>query len=89
MINWKVRLNNPVFWVNLAAAIIAPLLAYFGLNGSEMTTWGALAALLVQAVKNPIVLVSVAMSVYNCIIDPTTQGLCDSARALAYTAPGK
>jgi holin, phage phi LC3 family len=89
MINWKVRLKNPVFWLNLALSIAAPLLAYFGLNANEITTWGALADLVAQAVKNPLVLVSVAMSVYNFIIDPTTQGLTDSMLALTYITPGK
>ena len=27
-INWKVRLKNPVFWFNLAAAIFLPMLAF-------------------------------------------------------------
>lgn len=30
-INWKVRIKNPVFWANLAAAIILPI---------PLPTWG-------------------------------------------------
>lgn len=31
-INWKVRIKNPVFWANLAAAILLPILTYLGLS---------------------------------------------------------
>ena len=27
-INWTVRFRNPVFWRNLAASIVLPILAY-------------------------------------------------------------
>ena len=37
-INWKVRFNNPVFWANLAMAVVLPVLAYLGLNWEDMTT---------------------------------------------------
>ena len=56
-INWKVRLKNPVFWAQLATAIVLPILAYLGLQWSDMTSWRALAGILVQAVKNPVILV--------------------------------
>lgn len=86
-INWKVRIHNPVFWVNIAVAVVLPILAYFGLNWEEMTTWAAFGAIFVQGVKNPVVVVSVLVSVWNALNDPTTQGLSDSTRALAYTKP--
>ncbi len=86
-INWKVRLKNPVFWVNLAVAIILPILTYLGLNWSDMTTWAGLGHVLLEAVKNPVILVSVLISVWNLINDPTTKGLSDSSRALTYTEP--
>lgn len=31
-INWKVRVKNPVFWVQVAVAIILPILAQLGLE---------------------------------------------------------
>lgn len=88
-INWKVRLKNPVFWGNLAAAIILPVLAYMGLNWSDMTTWSGLGGVLLEAVKNPVIVVSVLVSVWNLINDPTTAGLSDSHNALAYETPKK
>lgn len=88
-INWKVRFSNPVFWVQIAIAIIVPILAYFGLNWSDMTTWAAIGSLLWQAIQNPVVVFSVAVSVYNACIDPTTKGIGDSARALGYDTPAE
>ena len=86
-INWKVRLRNPVFWANLAAAVVLPILAYLGLNWQDMTTWGALGSALLEAVKNPVIVVSVLVSVWNLLVDPTTKGVSDSTQALAYTEP--
>ena len=86
-INWKVRLKNPVFWANLAAAVVLPVLAYLGLNWQDMTTWGALGSALLEAVKNPVIVVSVLVSVWNLLVDPTTKGVSDSTQALAYTEP--
>ena len=88
-INWKVRFNNPVFWANLAMAVVLPVLAYLGLNWEDMTTWAALRAVLVQAVQNPVIVVSVIVSVWNLLNDPTTAGLSDSERALTYEKPNK
>ena len=88
-IDWKVRIKNPVFWANLAAAIILPILTYLGLNWSDMTTWAGLGGVLLEAVKNPVILVAVVVSVWNLVNDPTTKGLGDSTRALGYTEPHK
>ena len=88
-INWKVRFNNPVFWANLAMEVVLPVLAYLGLNWEDMTTWAALGAVLVQAVQNPVIVVSVIVSVWNLLNDPTTAGLSDSQRALTYEKPNK
>ena len=88
-INWKVRFKNPVFWANLAAAILFPILAALGLNWEDMTSWSGLWNVLLQAAKNPVIVVSVLVSVWNLINDPTTSGLSDSARALTYEEPCK
>ena len=88
-INWKVRIKNPTFWVQIVVAIFVPILAYFGMNWSELTTWASIGSLLWQAIQNPVVVVSVLVSVYNALIDPTTKGLSDSARALGYDTPAE
>ena len=88
-INWKVRLKNPVFWANLAAAVVLPILAYLGLSWEDMTTWAGLGSALLEAVKNPVILVSVLVSVWNLINDPTTKGLSDKVidRSMLITFP--
>ena len=86
-INWKVRLRNPVFWAEVAAAAVLPILAQLGLSWEDMDTWAALWAARVAAVKSPVILTAVAVSVWNAVNDPTTKGLSDSERALGYHEP--
>lgn len=81
-INWKIRFTNPVFIAQLVMSIILPILAYMGLTIEDLTTWEALGNVLIGAVANPYVLGLVAVSVFNCITDPTTSGVADSSRAL-------
>jgi len=86
-INWKVRFRNPVFWAQLVLAVVLPILTQLGLRWEDITTWEALGAIFVQAAGNPVILVSVAVSVWNAVNDPTTKGLADSPRALTYEKP--
>ena len=89
MVNFKVRFKNPVFIAQFILAIFTPILAYAGLTAADLTTWKALGDLIIGAISNPYVLSLVAVSVWNCINDPTTPGLIqDSDRALTYTIPG-
>lgn len=83
-INWKVRFKNPVFIAQFILAILTPLLAYFGMNLSDLTSWALLGKTLLDAVSNPYVLGLIVISVWNAINDPTTTGLGDSQRALTY-----
>ena len=86
-INWKVRLKNPLFWVEIGAAILLPILAYLGLSWEDMTSWAALGEVLLSAIQNPVIVVASAVSVWNAITDPTTKGVSDSEQALTYTKP--
>lgn len=88
-INLKVRFNNPVFWLQLFLSVFTPILAYLGLNASDITTWAIFFDVLGQAVSNPYVLSLVFVSVYNSLVDPTTKGSGDSERALTYDKPNK
>lgn len=87
MINWKVRVKNPIFWVQVGLAVLTPILAYMGMNLQDLTTWGTVGAVLFEAIKNPYVLGLVAVSVWNAINDPTTAGVGDSKQALTYEEP--
>lgn len=86
--NLKVRIKNWGFWVSIAVSIAAPILAYFGLTAADITTWAALWGVLLSAVSNPYVVGLVLVSVYNTLVDPTTEGIKDSARAMGYNVPG-
>ena len=86
-INLTVRFKNPQFWINLAVSVFGIILAYFGLNWQEMTTWGSIGHILIDSVKNPVVVFAVLACVWNALNDPTTKGLSDSAKALTYTEP--
>ena len=88
-INWKVRLKNPVFWAQVAVALLSPILVSLGLQWGDMTTWPALGEVLRQAVCSPVILVAVIVSLWGVITDPTTQGLGDSQQALTYDKPKK
>ena len=41
-INWKVRLKNPTFWIQLVIALVSPILVGLGVQWQDMTTWAAL-----------------------------------------------
>ena len=76
MINWKVRMRNPMFWAQILLSVIMPILAYLGLTAEDLSSWSVLGEVLIKAV-----------SVYNAITDPTTTGFTDSKRALTYDTP--
>lgn len=88
-INWNIRWKNPVWWAQLALAVLAPVLAHAGMVWEDVTTWAALGGLVLEAVRSPVVVVAVVVAAFNACTDPTTPGLCDSERALEYTEPGK
>ena len=86
-INWKIRVKNVSFWVSVVLAIVTPILTYFGLAAQDLTTWGTIWNVIIQAVSNPYVILMVAVSVYNAVVDPTTTGVTDSSRVLQYNVP--
>ncbi len=82
MINWKVRLKNKQFWMSIipALAILAQTVAaVFGvtLNLDELT--GKIIAV-VSAVF-------AVLAILGVVVDPTTAGIGDSARAMTYDEP--
>lgn len=83
-INWKIRFKNPVFLAQFILSIITPIIGYMGLDLTAMTSWGVVGNVLLCAVSNPYVLMLVVVSLWNCINDPTTKGVCDSVRAQSY-----
>lgn len=86
-INWLVRIKNPVFWGQIAVALLVPLLTHLGIAWEQVTTWGALGSLIVQGLSNPVIVAAMLVSAWNTVNDPTTAGLRDSAQALSYNKP--
>ena len=37
-INWKVRIKNPMFWVQIVVAIFVPVLGYYGARPNYMAS---------------------------------------------------
>ena len=42
MINWKVRMRNPMFWAQILLSVIMPILAYLGLTAEDLSSWSVL-----------------------------------------------
>ena len=86
--NWKVRLRNPVFWVQIVVSAFAAVLACRS-DRRDLTTWESVGALLCNAVRNPYCLFLVLSSVWNAVNAPTTKGVADSERARSYDTPSR
>lgn len=86
-INFKARFKNPLFIAQLFLSIAAPIGVYFGVSGSDITTWAGLFALILSALSNPYVLFTVLVSVWAAVNDPLTKGASDSHQGLTYNKP--
>ena len=90
MINWKVRLHNPAWWLGMVGIVMSPVLAYLGLAYSDLPTWSSLADVFVKFISNPYLIGTVVVAVLGAIgvtVDPTTNGISASARAMTYDKP--
>lgn len=84
MINWQVRFKNKNFWLAIIPAVILLIQAVgavFGLN----LNFGELADKLIAVVNA----VFVVLAILGVVTDPTTHGIADSTRAMAYEEPYK
>ena len=81
-INWKVRIKNKAFWLALipALALVAQAVAaLFGYTIDLGTYVGKL-----QALVNAVFAV---LAILGIVVDPTTEGIEDSNRAMTYEKP--
>lgn len=87
--NLKVRFNrkNFVFITRFIAALLVPVLAYLGIQLTDITSWAALGQILIDFISNPYLVVLTVFNGLNTWPDPTTTGLGDSPAALTYNAP--
>ena len=79
-INWRVRLKNSTWLLTFCAAAIALIYQVLGLCGVVPPITQDTALGVISMVVNLLVMLGV-------VIDPTTSGVTDSARALDYTEP--
>lgn len=84
MINWKVRLKNPNFWLSIIPAVLLVVQTMAAVLGLELELTGVQEKLL--AVFNALFSLLAVLGVVN---DPTTAGLSDSQRAMGYEVPDK
>ena len=81
-VNWKVRLKDKAFWLAVipAIALVAQAVAaVFGYTIDLTTMVGKL-----QAVVNVVFALLVILGI---VVDPTTEGVSDSNRAMSYEEP--
>lgn len=88
-LNWKVRFNaqNKAFLSRFAVAVLLPVLVYYGLEASDLTTWQSVFDVIAKALSNPFVLGTMVVNAINILPDPTTAGLSDSEQAMGYELP--
>lgn len=82
MINWKVRIKNKQFWLSFVPAVLLLVQAVAALCGAEVQLDVLQQKLL--AVIDAVFLVLATMGV---VVDPTTEGIQDSERAMGYEEP--
>ncbi|MBR3239200.1 MAG: phage holin [Oscillospiraceae bacterium] len=81
-INWKVRIKNKMFWIAVIPAVLLLVQTVCSVFGIELD-FGDLQDKLL-AVVNALFAVLVILGI---VVDPTTDGLGDSERAMSYEEP--
>lgn len=87
--NLKIRLKNPIFWIQLVGSIVMTALAYNSMIPQDLTTWEGLLGLLKGIAQNPYLIVLCIWNAWEALNDPTTSGVTDSEQALGYEEPKK
>ena len=83
-INWTVRLKNKTFWLSIIPAILLLIQAVAAVVGIQLD-FGDLSEKLIAVVNA----VFVVLSILGIVVDPTTDGIGDSTRALSRQKPSK
>lgn len=82
MINWKVRLRNKAFWLAFIPAALLLVQTVAALFGFALNL-GDIGDKLLAVVNAVFAL----LSILGVVVDPTTQGVKDSQRAMGYETP--
>lgn len=81
-INWKLRLQNKATLTALIMAIVALVYQVLGVCGVVPRVSQDQVTTIISMVINILCLLGI-------VVDPTTDGIGDSARAMTYTNPSK
>lgn len=82
MINWKVRIKNKVFWMEIIPALALVVQAVASVFGWQLDFTQLTGKIL--AVVDAVFAVLVILGI---VVDPTTEGIGDSKRAMSYDEP--
>ena len=83
-INWLVRVKNKAFWVALIPTILLLAQQVCGMFGVDIQI-----ANLQDNLLSIVGTLFTLLAILGIVVDPTTDGIGDSTRALTYTTPSK
>lgn len=82
MINWKTRARSKAFWVALIPAALLLVQQVCGVFGVALDLGGVQDQLL-----SIVGTVFMLLAILGIVVDPTTEGVADSERAMGYDEP--
>lgn len=82
MINWQVRIKSKQFWLALIPAVLLLVQVVAAVFGFELDL-GELGNRLLDVVNA----LFAVLAILGIVVDPTTDGVGDSAQAMTYTEP--
>ena len=84
MINWQVRIKSKQFWLSLIPAVLLLVQVVAAVFGFELDL-GELGNRLLDVINA----LFAVLAILGIVVDPTTDGVGDSAQAMTYTEPRK
>ncbi len=81
-INWTVRLRNKTFWLTMIPTLLLLVEQVLNIFGVSMNFMG-----LEEQLMAVISTVFMVLGTLGVVVDPTTKGMSDSARAMRYKVP--
>lgn len=82
MINWKVRIQNRMFWLALIPAFLLLIQAVAQVFNISLDFTN-----LNKDLLNVVNTLFVVLTILGVVTDPTTKGMSDSTQALTYSKP--
>lgn len=82
MINWQVRIKSKQFWLSLIPAVLLLVQVIAAVFGFELDL-GDIGNKLLDVVNA----LFAVLAILGIVVDPTTEGVGDSAQAMTYDKP--